>query len=251
MKHTVKIGALVCAALLSSNVQADTVFGGYVGAQAWNMGVSGGFAQNQSLTSFDYDTKTNASFYIAIEHLIPLVPNVKLARTNMDFDGATVIDSEFTFGDEVFLVNANLLTNSEITATDYILYYEVLDNDLISFDIGISGKQIDGEIRVTDENGSSSMQAFDGIIPMGYAKLVIGLPLTGLSLFAEGSGLAIDDDSFTDYQVGVSYSFAESLAIDMYIHAGYRATTLDIEDLDDINADLEFDGAFIGVEFDF
>jgi outer membrane protein len=251
MKHTLKIGALICASLLATSANADTVLGGYVGIQAWNMGVTGGFAQNDSLADFTFEEEVNPNFYIALEHLIPILPNIKLARTTMDTSGATTINSQFTFGDEVFLVNSNLQTNIEMTATDYILYFEVLDNDLISFDIGVNGKQIDSTIMVKDDDGLMSQQTFDGIIPMGYAKLVVGLPLTGLSLFAEGSALAIDDDSFTDYQVGISYSFVESLALDMYIHAGYRSTELDIEDLDDINANLEFDGAFIGLEFDF
>lgn len=251
MKHTFKIGALICASLLSTSANADTVLGGYVGIQAWNMGVDGGFAQNDSLANFTYEEEINPNFYIALEHFIPLVPNIKLARTTMDSSGATIIDNQFTFGDQVFLVNSNLQTNLEMTATDYILYYEILDNDIISLDIGVNGKQIDSTIVVRDQDGLTSQQEFNGIIPMGYAKLVIGLPLTGLSIFAQGSALAIDDDSFTDYQVGVSYSFAESLALDIYIHAGYRSTRLDIEDLDDINADLEYDGAFVGFEFDF
>lgn len=251
MKHTFKIGALVCASLLSSAANADTVLGGYIGAQAWNMDVTGGFAQNDSLVSFDYEKETNPSFYVALEHPIPLVPNVKLARTVMDTSGTTIINSEFTFGDQVYLANASLQTNLEITATDYIFYYEILDNDLVSLDLGINGKLVDSTILVRDEDGNSSQQEFDGMIPMAYGKLVIGLPLTGLGVFAEGSALAIDDDSFTDYQVGIQYSFAESLALDMYISAGYRSTALDIEDLDDINADLEFDGPFVGIEFDF
>jgi hypothetical protein len=37
----------------------------------------------------------------------------------------------------------------------------------------------------------------------------------------------------------------------MSIQAGYRSTELDLNDVDDIYADLQFDGAFIGIEFDF
>ena len=251
MKHTLAIGALVCASFLSSTAQADTFFGGYVGAQAWNMNANGGFAQNESLANFDYDAKVNPNFYIAIEHLVPLLPNIKLSHTTMDTSGTTIIDSEFTFGNEVYLVSSTLTTDIEMTAIDYILYYEILDNDLVSLDIGVAGKQIDGTMNVRDQSGKSSVQDFEGIIPMGYGKLVVGLPLTGLNVFAEGSALAIDDNKFTDYQAGLSYSFAETFALDVYVYAGYRNTTLDIEDLDSLYADLEFKGAFVGVEFDF
>lgn len=257
-KTTVSATALFCAfgvvstmALTSASAQADTLLGAYVGAQAWNMGAQGGFAQNDSLAAFTFDEEINTSFYAALEHPIPLIPNIKLARTTLQTSGSNVINSQFDFGDEVFLVNANISTEIDLTATDYTLYYEILDNDLVSIDVGISGKQIEGDIFVADSNGRSSQQELDTIIPMGYAKVQIGLPFTGLSIMGEGSLIAIDDDSFSDYQVALAYSFVESLAIDMSIQAGYRSTELDLNDVDDLYADLEFDGVFIGLEFDF
>lgn len=251
MNKKIAITCASLAVLVSTNTMADTVLGGYVGAQAWNMSAEGGFAQNDSLATFDFEEEANSNFYAALEHPIPLVPNIKLARTTLDTSGSTTINTQFTFGDEVYLINDVLTTELELTATDYILYYEILDNDLVSIDIGISGKQIEGDILVMDQDGRSSQESVNAIIPMGYARVQVGLPFTGLSLFAEGSGLAIDDDSITDYQVAITYSFLESLALDMSLQAGYRNTTIDINDVDDVYADLTFDGAFIGIEFDF
>lgn len=251
MTHTFKFSALACAALLSTTANADTILGGYIGAQAWNMGASGGFAQNESIAEFEFDEETNNSFYAALEHPIPLIPNIKLARTTLDTTGSTVVDTQFTFGGEVYLVNSELDTTVDITATDYILYYEILDTDIVSIDLGVSAKQIEGDFVVVDQDGNTGSESFDGFVPMAYGKVQLGLPLTGLGLYAEGSFLSIDDDSFTDYQVALTYSFVESLALDLTLQAGYRNTSLDVNDLDDVYADLEFDGVFIGLEFDF
>ena len=251
MKHTLKTSALLCAGLLSTAANADTLLGGYVGAQAWNMGATGGFSQNENIQGFNFDDETNMGFYAALEHPIPFVPNIKIARTNMDTMGTANIDTQFTFGGNLYLVDANLETTVEMTATDYVLYYELLDNSLVALDVGISAKQVEGDFIVVDENGNTGAENFDGFIPMAYGKVQIGLPLTGLGLHAEGSFLSIDDDSFTDYQVALTYNFVETLALDLTIQAGYRSVTLDIEDLDDIYADVEFDGAFVGIEFDF
>lgn len=240
-----------CAALTSTQTMADTVLGGYIGIQGWNMAAQGGFAQNESLAAFTFDEEVNTRFYAALEHPIPLVPNIKLAHTTLNTNGSNVIDSQFNFGNEVFLVNANITTEVELTATDYILYYEILDNDLVSIDLGISGKQLEGDIFVSDSDGRSGQQAINTIIPMAYAKVQAGLPFTGLSVMAEGSLIAIGDDSFNDYQVALQYSFVETLALDLSIQAGYRSTQLDLNDVDDVYADLEFDGAFIGIELDF
>jgi len=251
LNKAIAVSCISIAALASNNAKADTVLGGYVGAQVWNMSAEGGFAQNESIASFDFEDETNASFYAAFEHPIPLIPNIKLSRTILDTSGSTVVDSQFTFGGQVYLINADLDTEMDLTTTDYILYYEILDNDLVSIDVGISGKHLEGDIRVSDQNGRSGQESIDTIIPMGYARVQIGLPFTGLSVYAEGSALAIDDDSFTDYQVAITYSFVESLALDMSLQAGYRSTEVDIDDVDDIYADVTFDGVFIGLEFDF
>lgn len=247
---------LVVACLLASSavlpVKADTVLGLYVGAQGWNMETEGGFAQNESIANFTFDDKTNTSFYAALEHPIPLLPNIKLIRTTLDTSGNTELDGTFTFGNEVYTVSSRLQTNADLTTTDIILYYELLDNDVVSFDVGINGKQVDGEFRVVDtDTQQSSIESFDGIIPMIYSRIAVGLPLTGLGAYAEGSFLSIDDNTFSDYQVAITYNFIETLAIDMSIQAGYRATRLELDDLDDIYTDLEFKGAFVGLQFHF
>lgn len=251
MNKAILISFASFAGLVSTNTFADTLLGGYVGVQGWDMSAEGGFAQDDAIATFSFEKETNTSFYAALEHPIPLIPNIKLARTTLDTSGTSIIEGQFTFGDEVYLDNSTLNTEIELTATDYILYYEILDNDLISIDIGVVGKEVDGDIGVVDENGRTSQESIDVIIPMGYAKVQVGLPLTGFSVYAEGSALALDDDSFTDYQIALSYSFVETFAIDMSIHVGYRSTEIDINDIEDIYMDMTFDGAFVGLEFDF
>lgn len=257
MKHITKaialsyLGIAGITSTVSSNAAADTVLGGYVGVQGWQMNTEGAFAQNASLSAFSFEKEANTSFYAALEHPIPLVPNIKVARTTLNTSGTTFIDSQFNFGDQVFLAGTTTNQQVELVATDYILYYEMFDNDLLSFDIGVSGKELAGDIFVTDTSGRSAQQNIDVIIPMGYAKLQVGLPFTGLSVLAEGSLLAIDDDSFSDYIIALSYSFVETLALDLSIQAGYRSTEIDLNDIDDIYANMQFDGAFIGIEFDF
>jgi len=112
MKKIHKLGAITIASLaglISTQASADTVLGGYVGIQAWQMSAEGGFAQNESLASFNFEEQNNTSFYAALEHPIPLVPNIKIARTTLETEGSAVIDSQFTFGDEVYLVHVTLV----------------------------------------------------------------------------------------------------------------------------------------------
>lgn len=247
------LGCALLAATIVVPAQADTILGAYVGAQGWNMGAEGGFSnQESSITDFTFDDKTNGSFYIALEHPVPLIPNIKVNRTTLDTAGLTTLATEFEFNGELYAIDTDINTDFEMTGTDFILYYEILDNDLVSIDVGINGKYIDGTIMVAETSGNRmTTEDFSGVIPMGYARTEVGLPFTGLGIYAEGSFLAIGDNTVSDFQAALTYSFVETLALDMTLQAGYRSMTVELEDLDDLYTNLEFSGVFVGLEFDF
>jgi outer membrane protein len=247
-KTTLSIGLIaICASYTS---QADTLLGLYAGAQAWNMGTSGGFSNNGSNVDFNFKDQSNTNLYVAFEHLLPLIPNIKVQRTAMDTQGDVILNAQFTFGDKVFAVNGNAFTDVSLTTTDFILYYELFDNDLISFDVGVNAKYIDGEFLATVD-GETGREEFSGPVPMVYSRLAVGMPLTGFGAFVEGSFLSIDDHTISDYQAAVTYSLIENLAVDVTFQLGYRVVSLELDDLDDIYSDLEFKGVYAGLEVHF
>jgi outer membrane protein len=249
-KGLIAVG-LGCA-LMSMSAQSDTIAGVYAGVQAWQTDTTGGFADSSNTANFNFDDKTNTSFYVAVEHPLPFIPNIKVARTTLDNSGTTALDTSFTFDNELYTANSTVDTTIDLTATDFILYYELFDNDLVSFDLGVNAKYIDGSLSVVDAaSNTQGTGEFSGVVPMAYSRLQLGLPFTGLAAYAEGSYLSFDDHELSDYQVAVAYSFIESLAVDMTLQVGYRKVTVDIEDLDDIYANMEFDGVFAGLEVHF
>jgi len=247
-KNTLSLGLL--ALCVSFTSQADTLLGLYAGAQAWNMETSGGFSNDGSNTEFNFEEQTNTNLYVAFEHPIPLIPNVKVQRTAMDTQGDVILDAQFTLGDKVFAANGNAFTDVSLTTTDFILYYELFDNDLVSFDVGLNAKHIDGEFLATVD-GETGREEFSGPVPMVYSRLAVGVPFTGFGAFVEGSFLSIDDHTISDYQAAITYSLMENLAIDLTLQLGYRAVTLELDDLDDIYSDLEFKGIYAGLEVHF
>ena len=241
------------ATLLSTNVQADTLLGLYLGGQVWDAAAKGSFGEddgqgNVVLQDFNLNDQQQTSFYAALEHPIPLIPNIKIASTTLDTDGITIIDEEFSFGGEVYPVGAEVETIFNLGYIDYTLYYEILDNDLMTLDVGITARDFDGDITVTDDLGllSVSEETVAVVVPMVYASAIIGLPFTGFNVFAEGNIVAYDGSSIYDYQIGVSYAVLDNLAVDLDITLGYRSVKLDLEDLDDLYADMSFDGAYLG-----
>ncbi|MCF2947326.1 TIGR04219 family outer membrane beta-barrel protein [Paraglaciecola aquimarina] len=250
-KTAITLGIITLCASFSS--QADTLLGLYAGAQGWNMEADGGFSEDGNNQTFDFDQKAKSNIYAAFEHPIPLIPNLKVQKTDMDTQGETTLNSNYTFGGKLFTANSDATADVMLSSTDIILYYEFFDNDLISFDFGINAKYLEGELLVTDKDDPSltGFEKFSGPVPMLYSKLQFGLPFTGFGVFAEGSFLSIDDHSLTDYQAAITYSLMENLALDVTFQLGYRAVSLELEDLDNIYSDLEFKGAFAGIEVHF
>lgn len=250
-KTSISVGLVALLASYSSN--ADTLLGLYVGAQGWNMGTSGGFSEDGTNASFSFDDEAKPSFYAAFEHPIPLIPNIKVQRTEMDTLGDVTLESNFTFGGELFSVDTDVTTDIQLTVSDIILYYELFDNDLISFDVGINAKYVEGELFVAEKDDPTQIgrEEFSGPVPMLYSRLAVGVLLTGWGAFAEGSFLSVDDHSLSDLQAAITYSVIENLAIDVTFQLGYRVVTLELEDLDDIYSDLEFKGVYAGLEVHF
>tara|TARA_R110000744_G_scaffold20336_3_gene53368 strand:- start:7029 stop:7784 length:756 start_codon:yes stop_codon:yes gene_type:complete len=241
------------ASILSTNVQADAL-GIYLGGQVWDNQASGTFGDGSSQVDFNLADEKQNSFFIAFEHPLPLIPNIRIASTTLETKGSTTLNTEFEFEGETFSQGTNVNADFNVSYVDYTLYYELFDNDLVSFDIGLTGRDFDGDVTVSASSGSASQSgtvSVTDIVPMLYARTNVGLPLTGLNLYAQGNFLSIDDHTLYDYEVGVSYELIDNLAIDVNINAGYRAVKLELDDLNDLYTNIEFDGVFLGTTIHF
>ncbi|MGX1111942.1 outer membrane protein [Pseudoalteromonas sp. MBR-15] len=250
------LAAALSMACLAPTAQADTLLGLYLGVDGWQSDNSGSFAQDGNLQSFNFEDETFTSYYAALEHPVPLVPNIKLKYTELELNGSTMLDESFSFGGSDYVVGTQVGTVSDLSHVDYILYYEIFDNDLVSIDLGVNAKQFDGDIVVTgtsQDGGPSTTERvdFSGFVPLVYGRAEVGLPFTGLSVFFEGSLLAIDDSKVQDYQAGIAYALLDNLAIDLDVKAGYRSMTLELDDIDDIYTDLDASGPFAGIQIHF
>lgn len=247
------LALVIGSALVGSFAQADTLLGLYASVDAWSMESSGSFGDSSSsMQEFNLDDDNKVSFSVALEHPIPVLPNLRIRTNDLSTSGDTELNVSFTFNDVTFADSTIVATEFDIQNTDITLYYEVFDNDVVSFDLGLTGKYLDGEITVTNEDASlTATESFKGVVPMLYGSVTIGVPATGLSFFGELSALSIDDNNIQDYQAGVAYSFVDNLAVDVLVRAGYREFSLELDNLDDIFTDWSFDGPFLGVQAHF
>lgn len=249
--------AAALATVLSTNVQADAL-GIYLGGQVWDNQASGTFGDGSSQIDFNLVDEKQNSFFIAFEHPLPLIPNARISSTSLETNGVTTLDSNFDFDDETFLKDSTVNADFNVSYVDYTLYYELFDNDLLSFDFGITARDFDGDVtvstQITTNSGTvtqSDTIAVTDVVPMLYVATNVGLPLTGLNLYAQGNFLSIDDHTLYDYEVGVSYELVDNMLVDVNINAGYRAVKLELDDLNDLYSNIEFDGVFVGTTIHF
>ncbi len=241
------------ATVLCTSAQADTLLGLYIGGHVWANQAEGTFGEGETdQAAFNFDDQNQGSYFVALEHPIPLIPNVKFASTTLDTIGGTTIESTFSIGGETYDASSQLDTTFDASYVDYTFYYEVFDNDLFTFDFGLTARDLDSKIGVVEQTSSQSSDlSVSGILPLLYVNTVIGLPFTGFNVFAEANFLSYDDNSIYDYQIGVSYAVLDNLAVDLDLTLGYRGVKLELNDIDDLYSDLTFDGVFAGATVHF
>ncbi|KJF83641.1 TIGR04219 family outer membrane beta-barrel protein [Photobacterium angustum] len=209
MKKVMLSVAAAVAMTAAIPAQADTLLGVKVGADAW-------FA-NAKVDGHKSDD-TSASYYASFEHFIPLVPNFMVRYNNIDTGTVAFEQSDFT------------------------AYYEILDNDLVSLDLGLTATKF-GSVKLNSDDRFSDWQ------PTIYGNAEIGIPATPLTVFAQANAGKYDGTRLFDGQAGVKYTIG-LVAADLNIRGGYRMMDYDFDKAKN-TGDVDLNGWFAGVEVDF
>jgi len=239
------------AACILSTAHADTVFGIYAGAYNWKADYSGDINDTDAGQKIDleddlgFSDESNTVYYIAIEHPIPVLPNVRIQHTALDSSAHGTLTRNFTFDDTDFNLGEAVATKIDFTHTDLTLYYEVLDN-WVNLDIGLTVRKFDGEISIEGFNENAHVD-IDATIPMLYVDSQFDLPLTGLSVGVGGNAIAYSGNTLLDLNGYVQYQFPFGLGL----RGGYRTFKLELDDVNSIDSDLTLDGYYAALTFHF
>lgn len=271
-KMKIKAFAATLAVVLTVNVKADSV-GLYLGGQVWQSDASGTFGEKNSPVDFNLEKEQQINYFIAVEHPVPLLPNLRISSATFDTTGKNTLTQPFKFNDETFAAGDDISASYNVSYIDYSLYYELFDNDKFSFDLGLSARDFNGDVTVTgptvtlgdcdpsvpDNPCTLPTSSYtpvekiktDDIVAMLYVATNIGLPFTGLSVFGQGDFSLVGDHSLYDYQVGLNYELIKSIKGDINLSVGYQVVEMELKDLNSLFTDIKFKGAFVGVSAHF
>jgi outer membrane protein len=231
-------------ALVSADVLSFAIGGG-----AWNETPSGSIIKPSNAITPDVDAKSDLFWdeesqgylFATLEHPVPLLPNVRLMYTKIDHTGSG--DTTFEFDGQIY-GPSNVANDFTIEQTDLVFYYEVLDN-VVSLDLGLNVRLLDIAYKI-DDGSSNTDGSVSAPVPMVYG-LIGGSPWPGLMLSAEGSFISYSGNTLSDFTARISYT------TDFFVgfEAGYRTQTIELDDVDDTNANLDFKGPFLGAYLKF
>ncbi|MCH8142042.1 MAG: TIGR04219 family outer membrane beta-barrel protein [Proteobacteria bacterium] len=249
LKNVANYGWIIVL-LLTGPVYGDTVFGIYAGAGSWQQSFSGDVTSGTTQVDVEDDLaledENNNIFYLALEHGVPVLPNLRVQHAKVAVSGDSTLTRTIEFNGTIFNLTDAVVTDVEISQTDLVLYYEVLDN-VVSLDIGMAVRKVEGffEIATTLEVARAE---FDGVLPLLYGRVRADLPLTGLWLGAEVQGLGYDGNRLIDANAQVGWESPLGLGVE----GGWRMFQFELADFDDFSSvSLDISGPYFALNFHF
>lgn len=241
---------LVAAAMMFAPLSsADTLFGIYAGANLWQPEVNGEVGQQGNGLDFSGDftggDSDSLSIYLAVEHFVPLVPNLMLRTTPVNWSGVSNSASGTIGG---FNLPANVAAELDIDMKDATAYYELLDN-WVSLDLGLTLRRLEGFVEATETNGQAGTGREDvsSTIPMVYGHARFDLPFSGLAAGVRANAIGFKENTLLDVEAYLHLEVDLVPAVDFGIQGGLRRMSLEIDDLDTWNSNATLEAAYVGL----
>ena len=245
-----KYCSFLALACLTSAACADTFPGIFTGAGSWQNDLSGTLDAGTSVIDVEDDLRFEAdranTFYVALEHQIPGLPNVMANYSSLSAEGANRLHRSFDIKGIGFNVADDIATSLDLVQHDVVMYYELLNNWL-SVDAGLAVRWLDGEINTTSSSAYASTR-LDAPVPLFYGKARFDLPTSGLWVAADGMGMSYDGNRILDLRAVIGWDSQ----IGVGVEAGWRRYALTLEEFDQVDyADIEFEGPFAAFTYRF
>lgn len=242
--------ALALSLATAGTAQADTLFGVYAGAGTWQQSYSGDVRSGISNVDLEddlgLDDDDSVILYAALEHGVPLLPNVRAQYYTLDVDADSTLSRTIEFNGNVFNLSETVSTVVDLTQTDVVLYYELLDN-VVSLDLGLAISLVEGSIEVASLSEQASAD-FDEVVPMLYAAVRADLPFTGVWVGAQAQGISYDDNKLIAFEAKIAYESSLGLGFE----AGYRAVQVELDAFDEVDlAKIDVNGPYAAINFHF
>jgi outer membrane protein len=230
---------LLISISISTAAQADS-FGFFVGGGYWDANFSGNVITSVDIESeLDIESAGSTYIYAHLEHPLPFIPNLRVARTNIDQSGTGVLTSNFNYEGTGFSAGQSVASSVDLSHTDLTLYYELIDIGM-DVDLGITARYLEGEVSINNVRESAEV-----ILPMIYVRGKFNLPFTGTYIGGQVNAASFSGDRIIDGDLKVGWQTENFIFPEFGVEAGYRQFSVDADE--SVFIDLEMDGAFVNI----
>jgi outer membrane protein len=239
MSSTGQVLAISAVLWLTIGTAQAEFIGLNINASQWASTTPGSFNKNDSdsfdlIDDLDVDDPEHSSMTFILEHQISALPNIRYQGSQLDSD-LSISGAAFDSGNQGS-------STFDLEHDDIVLYYQLLDN-WVDLDLGVDVKRVDGEVSYNGTSGDTV--SVDETIPLLYLSARFDLPLDGLYVGADINANVIDlglsESSAQDSTIMMGYESGTGLGIE----GGYKYFSLDLDNADAADTDLEYDGVFL------
>lgn len=182
----------------------------------------------------DVDDPAQTPMIFVLEHPVSALPNIRYQGSQLSSDSNP---------NNQYLSSGNHGSSTfDISNEDFVLYYQLFD-DGIDLDLGLDVKQVDGEVSFDGTPGNTVV--VDETIPLLYLSARFDLPLDGFYVGADLNASVIDlglsESTAQDSTILLGYESGTGLGLE----GGYKHFSLDLDNVDAPDTDLEYDGVFL------
>lgn len=250
MKQAWAVLILTSTGILHTNSSDADFVGINIGAEHWSPSLSGSFNSNNGGTSINLNDdlgisdESQTSLVFTLEHPISVLPNIRYQGFALDSSGSSTLNNDLNFNGETFSSGNRVHSNFNLSHDDIVLYYQLLDN-WINLDMGIDLKRFDGEVEL--RGNTTTRVDVDETIPLLYLSARFDLPYSGFYIGANFNNLSLGDSSVEDSTLKLGYESNYGLGFE----GGIKTFSLELDDANNLNTDLKYDGLFLNGYFNF
>ena len=213
-------------------------------AQAFNAGDTNSI---DLVDDLNVDNPAQSSMLLILEHPIAVLPNIRYQGYNLDSSNSSAANSNYnTAGNPLNTDNPG--TSFDLNHEDIVLYYQLLNN-WIDLDMGVDLRRLDGEISQSGLSGNNI--EIDETIPLLHLSVRVALPINGLYVGANINANVIDlglsESSAQDSTLLLGYESGSGLGLE----GGIKSFSVELNDSESLNTNLEYDGLFLNGYFNF
>jgi outer membrane protein len=241
-----------CLWLAIGTAEAEFI-GLNIGPSQWAPALNGAYNSYEAdsielVDDLELEDPGQSSMVLILEHPIKALPNIKYRGHDLDSSNRITLGADVTLNGQTFISGKEVKSTYDLSQSDIVLYYQLLKSR-VNLDLGVELRSFDGQISL---NGDTSTRVeVDETIPLFYLSARFDVPNSGFYVGANINtrfiDLGLSESNAQDSTIMLGYDSGNGLGVE----GGFKYFSLELDDVNSLNNDLEYDGIFLNGYYNF